>query len=277
MSQPSVQLRRQILRVCRTLGPTWKPKPPANAQLWGRGYWGKVEAPHPRLINLVPPALQECLSSNSNVAVTTWLRERMRECGGNGDKGEAIGKDALDFLSNQAELLPCMSACEENGLRVDAVSGFLSQQSGKHVFTYTLRFTNTGSKPVRVLSRQYEFREGSGALASQIRSQQPEAAGVVGFTPLVQPGEFFEFGSGVPLNSKRGSANGSFLAMVEPDLTGEDLELHKKMEKAELMLRFVYYKGLGTEQFRLPLGLLRFEATVPCAWTPLEVEVGFPS
>jgi len=166
-------------------------------------------------------------------------------------------------------LAACTSSGEEGGLRVDAVSGFVQQatdqENSQYVFTYNMRFTNTGSRRLRVLGRQYDFREGSGALASQIKPGQPEAAGVVGFTPLLEPGRSFEFGSGVVLHSPRGVVTGRFLVMVEPDeLSDEDVQMHRKMEEAELMLRFVYLKGLGTEQFYLPLGQLHFDADVPC-------------
>merc|ERR1712151_306341 len=114
------------------------------------------------------------------------------------------------------------------------------------------------------MGRQYDFLEASGDLASRIKPEQPEAAGVVGFTPLLEPGSAFEFGSGCVLRSSRGSASGRFLVMVEPELQDKDAEMHAQMEQAELMLRLVYFKGLGTPQFHLPLDQLNFDAGVKC-------------
>jgi len=174
----------------------------------------------------------------------------------------------LKFLKEQGALSACTSSSSEEGLCVDTVSGFARSasqaESGQFVFAYNMRFTNTGSRNVRVLARQYDFRDASGELASRIEHQQPEAAGVVGFTPLLKPGECFEFGSGVVLRTPRGSVVGRFLSMVEPDLSGEDARMHEEMEKAELMLRFVYFRGLETKQFHVPLGQLRFDADVRC-------------
>mmetsp|Transcript_64638 Transcript_64638/g.169228 ORF Transcript_64638/g.169228 Transcript_64638/m.169228 type:complete len:135 (+) Transcript_64638:2-406(+) len=127
-----------------------------------------------------------------------------------------------------------------------------------------MRFTNTGSRRLRVLGRIYDFRDEHGAISTQIKALPTESAGVVGYTPMMEPGESFEFGSGVVLQTPRGSLAGRFLVMAEPELAGADAQLHQRMEDAELTLRFVYYKGLGTEQFHLPLGPLNFDVDVPC-------------
>ncbi|CAE8611780.1 unnamed protein product, partial [Polarella glacialis] len=110
----------------------------------------------------------------------------------------------------------------------------------------------------------YDFRDASQDISSQVLPDQPEAAGIVGFTPLLQPGAGFEFGSGASLTTPTGSATGRFLVMVEPELSGEDAELHERMEQSDLMMRFAYFRSLGTEQFYLPLSELRFNADVPC-------------
>merc|ERR1712232_1469735 len=125
-----------------------------------------------------------------------------------------------------------------------------------------------GTRRLRILGRQYDFRDGSDALASQIKQRQPEAAGVVGFTPLLESGSSFEFGSGTVLRTAEGLVTGKFLVMVEPELGDEDKQLHDAMENAELMLRFVYFKGLETEQFHLPIGPLRFDKEIQAMSIP---------
>lgn len=178
------------------------------------------------------------------------------------------GGETLEFLKSQNALASCTSMSLEGELQVSAVAGFVKSASelerGQYVFAYNMRFTNLGSRRLRLLSRCYDFREGSGALASQIKPEQPEAAGVVGFTPLLEPGASFEFGSGVALKSPHGLLTGRFLLMEEPELKGSDKEVHAEMEKAELMLRLVYFKGLETTQFHAQLGELRFDADIPC-------------
>mmetsp|Transcript_110409 Transcript_110409/g.235816 ORF Transcript_110409/g.235816 Transcript_110409/m.235816 type:complete len:307 (+) Transcript_110409:16-936(+) len=269
-------LRRALLRECRRLGPAWTPKPPASNVLWGRGApVVDSRAPHPLLLRLMPDCLREGLAhtASGNVSpLAPWLRAALRRDpgelgGGQGGAGTAIVQ-ALKFLQLQSTIAPCTSTSEEGGLRVEAVSGFVREASdvakNNYVFAYNMRFTNIGSRRLRVLGRQYDFRDGEGALSSQIKPEQPEAAGVVGFTPFLEPGAAFEFGSGVVLRTPRGLVTGRFLVMEEPELSDEDAKMHSKMEQAELMLRFVYLKGLGTEKFHLPVGQLRFDANVPC-------------
>jgi len=261
------------------LGPRWTPRAPASDLLWGRGFQSDPGAPHPILLQSTPRCLHQGLAGGSQCSFGPWLRGKFRRglndgCHPGAAASEALLDDVnaaetLKFLKHQGALADCTSSSEDGGLCVEAVSGYVQAASdmdkGRYVFTYNMCFRNTGSRRLRVLSRQYDFREGSGELASQIKPTQPEAAGVVGFTPLVEPGQSFEFGSGVVLRSPRGSVTGRFLVMEEPDeLKPEDVQMHKTMLEAELMLRFVYLKGLGTKQFDLLLGQLRFDADVPC-------------
>lgn len=276
---------RTLLREFRLLGTHWTPKPPASDLLWGRGFHvHSLTAPHPLLMRLTPSFMHQALGPQLGTWLRMLLRQGLRPEAGSKDKeqepGQALdllGADStvpermLTFFKSQGTLAPCTSTSEEGGLRVDASSGCVthasSPSSGKYLFTYNIRFTNTSSRPLRVLSRQYDFRDASGSIACQIRQEQPEAAGLVGYTPLIPPGTAFEFGSGVELPTPRGSVSGKFLVMVEPERLAED-QSHQQMEEAELMLRFVYFQALGTEQFYAPLGQLRFDADVPCVSIP---------
>lgn len=275
-------LCRAILRKSRSFGPGWAPRAPASELLWGRGFKVDSGMPSPFLVGLAPSCLHPGLA-NTQKPFTPWLRRVLRRTNAEAsnaasasDEKDVLGNaaDVLAFLQKQATLALCTSTSEENGLRIDAVSGFLGsrsiEQKKQYTFAYNMRFTNTGSVPLRVISRQYNFRDASGSVTSQIRQNQPEAAGVVGFTPLMEAGQSFEFGSGVALQTPRGLVTGNFLVMAEPELRGKDLELHQQMEQAELMLRYVYLKGLETSMFHAPLGQLRFDASVPCCSPKLE-------
>merc|ERR1712232_908591 len=97
--------------------------------------------------------------------------------------GASIGdEEGFRFLQDQRNLAHCSASSEEAGLHLDAVSGFVHHASnvaiGQYVFAYNMRFTNLSPHRLRVLARQYEFRDASGAVSSQIKSEQPEAAGV---------------------------------------------------------------------------------------------------
>jgi ApaG protein len=274
MTEQQRKLCRCFLREFRRLGPSFEPAPPAAFPLWGKAFRGE-RASHPELRNHTPATLKV----ESKQPFMPWARNLLRDelrwnpkgkeslavlLAGNGDTDAA-----LEFLRHQSALPACTSKAEEGGVRVDAVSGFVEtksdEQASKYVFTYNVSFTNTGTQRLRILGRQYEFRNAGGAITKQISPEQPEAAGLIGLTPILEPGDKFGFGSGTVLRSPQGSLTGGFLVAVEPEgLSGEDAQLHAKMEDQELMLRLAYFKGLGTEMFHLPLGQLNFDASVPC-------------
>eukprot|EP00927_Polykrikos_kofoidii_P054541 TRINITY_DN48950_c0_g1_i1.p1 TRINITY_DN48950_c0_g1~~TRINITY_DN48950_c0_g1_i1.p1 ORF type:complete len:278 (+),score=39.22 TRINITY_DN48950_c0_g1_i1:145-978(+) len=259
-----VRFGRELLRESRSLGPRWTPVAPASDVLWGQGLNADPRALHPLLARIAPASIHEGLyrSLVSQKCFTSWLREKLRR-----DRSVAKSDDITKFLKHQRILKDFAFTSEEGGLRLDAVSGFVPRLSnepvGQFVFTYNMRFTNVGKVPLRVLGRQYDFCDNSGALSSQIKLEETDSAGVVGYTPLIKPGDAFEFGSGVPLRSSTGTLVGSFLVMEEPEVPSEDISMHKQMEKEELMLRFVYFKGMDTNQFRLPVNL-RFDQKVHC-------------
>lgn len=266
------KLCRTFLREFRRLGHSFRPAPPAAFPLLASS--SKV------LAEATPDALQ----APSKQPFVPWARSLLRDelrwnkkakpslavlLGGGSETS-----DALDFLRQQYALGSCTSASEEGGLRVNAVSGFIESKSdaakNKYVFAYNMSITNVGKQPLRILSRQYEFHTEGGGEAQQVMSDHPETAvetaGLVGYTPLLEPGQRFEFGSGTVLRSPKGSLTGEFLVTVEPEgLGSDDARVHSTMEDQELMLRYAYFKGLDTERFRVPLGRLHFDASVPCA------------
>lgn len=276
-------LCRALVRECQRLGRNWTPKPPASDELWGRGIQGKVGALHPVFLNSAPSCIhQQITDVGTKSTFIDWVREELRrELKGVNvatgltqasflDNVSTNGVEVLEFLRWQSKLVGCTSSSEQQGLRVDGVSGVVENNSnaveGQHLFAYNMRFTNTSQHRLRILSRQYDFYEESGQVVKQIEATQPEAAGVVGVTPCLGPGEVFDFGSGTMLHSPRGFLTGSFLVMHEPVffVPGTDVELHKQMEEAELVLRVEYMRSLDTKVFRLPLGMLHFNADTPC-------------
>lgn len=276
---------RAFLRECRRLGPSFEPTSPAAFRSWGEG------VRKPRLSEPSVESAQASLAPGSLPALgkpfIPWVRSLVRNelCshkGGSSNASSAVplllggGREtdaALDFLRQQKALSACTSASEEAGLRVDAVSGFVVKsesyyEPSRYVFTYNVSLTNVGTQPLRILGRQCEYRNASGELAKKIDIEQPEAVGLEGFTPLLEPGESFEFGSGTMLPSPQGSLTGGFLVAVENEhLSGEDAQVHAQMEEQDLMLRYMYFKGLGTEKIHVPLGRLNFDASVPCVAT----------
>lgn len=270
MSAVERSLRRSLLRDCRRLGPDWLPRPPPSGVLWGRGFQVDPQATHPLLLRSSPQYLHKALALRSRQPLNSWIRSEFRKATRSKGSSELADRESLtevsDFLRRQHGIASCSSSSEVAGLRLDAVTGLVQKNdaSRQRVFAYNMRFTNVGQQRIRVLSRQYDFQEEGGDMSSQISPDQPEAAGIVGYTPLIEPGEAFEFGSGCALKSARGTMAGRFLVMVEPEFGGADAKFHSQMEEAELMMRLVYYKGIGTEQFALPIEQLQFDEIVKC-------------
>ncbi|HLS70302.1 MAG TPA: Co2+/Mg2+ efflux protein ApaG [Chitinophagaceae bacterium] len=74
-----------------------------------------------------------------------------------------------------------------------------------HIFSYTIRIENLSNYPIQLLSRYWEIIEANG----QIRHVEGE--GVIGEQPFLYPGEFFEYTSGVDINSDFAKMGGHYL------------------------------------------------------------------
>lgn len=96
-------------------------------------------------------------------------------------------------------------------LKVEVESQFVPEQSDParqvYLFGYTVRITNTGQRPVQVISRHWIIVDGNG------RQQEVKGLGVVGQQPLIAPGETFVYSSGCPLSTPVGSMKGTYWAV----------------------------------------------------------------
>ncbi len=101
---------------------------------------------------------------------------------------------------------------ETNDVRVSVRAFFLPDRSNpaesQYFWAYRVRIENLGDSPVQLLKRTWSITDGAG------RTQQVHGEGVIGQTPLLQPGEHFEYTSGTPLSTPSGFMRG-FYHMVE--------------------------------------------------------------
>jgi ApaG protein len=85
---------------------------------------------------------------------------------------------------------------------------FLEEEStpanDHYVWAYQVQIENLGSYRVQLLSRQWQVRDGYGRL------QEIQGEGVIGSQPFVDPGEVFEYTSGIPLSTPSGIMVGSY-------------------------------------------------------------------
>jgi len=105
---------------------------------------------------------------------------------------------------------------------VQVRSEFRSDRSGQghFLFTYTIRISNEGEAPAKLVSRHW--------IITDARGETDEVAGdgVVGHQPRLEPGQSFEYSSFAVLETPHGSMHGtyrmlrddgsSFLAEVAP-------------------------------------------------------------
>jgi ApaG protein len=106
------------------------------------------------------------------------------------------------------------------GVRILVRPRFIPEQSdpdnGQWLFAYHITIRNTGAQTVQLLARHWVITNGEG------RVEEVRGPGVVGYQPILKPGEEFEYTSGCPLTTPVGTMHGEF-NMVLPD-TGEKFD-----------------------------------------------------
>ena len=91
-----------------------------------------------------------------------------------------------------------------------------SAEDGRFFWAYTIVIVNSGPETVQLKTRHWIITDGTG------RSQEVRGEGVVGEQPVLEPGERFEYTSGVPLQTPSGFMTGSYQMVTE---NGEPFEI----------------------------------------------------
>ena len=91
-----------------------------------------------------------------------------------------------------------------------------SSEQGRYFWAYTIVIVNAGTQTVQLMTRHWLITEAAGRL------QEVHGEGVVGEQPILEPGERFEYTSGVPLTTPSGFMTGSY-RMVSED--GEPFDI----------------------------------------------------
>lgn len=94
------------------------------------------------------------------------------------------------------------------GINVRVAVSYLAEQSapaaGRWFWSYHVRIENGGDRPVQLLSRHWQIRDGRG------QEHEVRGEGVVGEMPLIPVGGSFDYVSGCPLATDSGSMRGSY-------------------------------------------------------------------
>ncbi|MCM2269649.1 MAG: Co2+/Mg2+ efflux protein ApaG [Thermoanaerobaculia bacterium] len=113
-----------------------------------------------------------------------------------------------------------MSDTTTQGIRIVAAATYEAERSaprsGEYLFSYRIRIANVGDAPAQLLSRRWVITDERGEVT------RVEGPGVVGETPLLAPGEAFEYQSFCPLPTPMGVMEGHY-TMLRAD-TGERFE-----------------------------------------------------
>jgi ApaG protein len=99
------------------------------------------------------------------------------------------------------------------GIRVRVTPQYLEEESSpderRYLWSYTIDINNEGSEAVQLRSRHWRITDGHG------RTEEVRGPGVVGQTPMIQPGGSFRYTSGCPLTTPQGIMVGSYQMTTE--------------------------------------------------------------
>ena len=114
-----------------------------------------------------------------------------------------------------------MYSAETRSIVVSVRPAYLEDQSepdsGRWFWAYTVRIENQGTGPVQLLARHWKITNARGKL------EEVRGPGVIGKTPTIEPGKFFEYTSGCPLDTSSGFMAGTY-QMAVPD-SGERFDV----------------------------------------------------
>jgi ApaG protein len=90
--------------------------------------------------------------------------------------------------------------------------------ANRYFWTYTIEIVNRGAIQVQLLERYWHITDASG------RVETVRGPGVVGETPILEPGESFSYTSGCGLSTASGVMSGSY-RMMDADGRAFDVEI----------------------------------------------------
>ena len=106
-----------------------------------------------------------------------------------------------------------MSDTTTRGIRIVVRPQFVPEQSqpdnNQFLFAYHVRIENQGTETVQLISRHWAITNGSGKV------EHVRGPGVVGYQPVLKPGEQFEYTSACPLDTPVGTMHGEFNMVVQ--------------------------------------------------------------
>jgi ApaG protein len=100
------------------------------------------------------------------------------------------------------------SIATTDGIKVEVTSRYVPERSvppeDLYFFAYKVKVSNDGREAARLVNRHWIITDARGEV------EQVHGPGVVGEQPRLEPGESFEYTSGCPLPTPRGSMRGTY-------------------------------------------------------------------
>jgi uncharacterized protein affecting Mg2+/Co2+ transport len=172
--------------------------------------------------------------------------------------------DIFRFVQEQEKIGHSSFSSSAEGLTVTMTAARVPG-GPPYTFMYRGKIENARPKPVRLLSRSYEFVNAQGQVETKVPKNSVAACGVVGHTPLIGPGENFVFYSGVTLSTGTGLWRGQF-QLCEDD---EDFDVDE-VKTLPLVQRYAVLTERGVNKFEVDLPVVRFSPTLTQVLDPLE-------
>lgn len=106
-----------------------------------------------------------------------------------------------------------MAEAKKYQIEVNIEVHYIPEQSdpaiNRYIFAYTVIVHNTGNVAAQLISRHWVITDAEGQV------QEVRGLGVVGYQPLLGPGEHFEYTSGCQLATAVGTMRGSYQMTAE--------------------------------------------------------------
>lgn len=113
-----------------------------------------------------------------------------------------------------------MYSATTRSIQVTVRPTYLPDQSdpdeAHYVWKYEVRIENRGAETVQLVNRHWKITDARGQM------REVRGPGVVGKTPVLRPGQHFEYASGTPLGTPSGFMAGSYEMVSE---RGERFEI----------------------------------------------------
>mgnify|MGYP000084718481 CR=1 FL=1 len=102
---------------------------------------------------------------------------------------------------------------ETNKISIEVYPRYIADQSSptthKYAFAYTIKITNSGTTPAKLLSRHWLITDANGKV-EEVRGE-----GVIGKKPYLKPGETFTYTSGALIETSVGVMQGKYIMLSD--------------------------------------------------------------